>query len=100
MPLEYHENDIRFEEASCARDQAHLRSGYEAREISRLCHESGEPIFITTDGQGDLVVMSLAAYERDRARLDPHRLLDEAEGDLRSGDRGRSIQSVRKRLGR
>ena len=40
-----------------------------AREISKLCHESGDPVFITKNGEGDLVVMSLAAYERDQARL-------------------------------
>ena len=71
-----------------------------ANEISRLCHQSGEPVFITKNGQGDLVVMSLAAYERDRARLELYRLLDEAERDLQSGDRGVSVRTMRRRLGR
>jgi prevent-host-death family protein len=71
-----------------------------AQEISTLCHESDEPVFITKNGQGDLVVMSVAAYERDQARLDLYRLLDEAESDVRSGDRGISPDTMRKRLGR
>jgi len=41
-----------------------------ASEIEEICHESGEPVFITKNGKGDLVVMSLAAYERDQARLE------------------------------
>jgi prevent-host-death family protein len=71
-----------------------------ASEISRLCHESGEPVFITKDGQGDLVVMSVAAWEREHARLDLYRLLDDAEADVRAGDRGASVKTVRKRIAR
>ena len=32
-------------------------------EISELCHAKLEPLFITTNGYGDLVVMSIEAYE-------------------------------------
>ncbi|MBI3268954.1 MAG: type II toxin-antitoxin system Phd/YefM family antitoxin [Planctomycetes bacterium] len=67
-------------------------------EIARLCRESGEPVFLTRRGQGELVVMSLAAYERDRARLELYRLLDEVEEDVRRGDRGVSIATARRRL--
>ena len=69
-------------------------------EISRLCHESGDPVFITKNGEGDLVVMSLAAYERDQARLELYRLLDEAEADVQGGDKGISVKAMRKRLRR
>lgn len=71
-----------------------------AHEISTLCHETGEPVFITRNGEGDLVVLSLAAYERDRARLELYRLLDEAEADVRAGDRGIGVASMRRRLRR
>ena len=71
-----------------------------SHEISRICHETGEPVFITKNGEGDLVVMSLAAYERDQARLDLYRLLDEAEKDVRAGDRGISVKAMRDRLRR
>ena len=69
-----------------------------SHEIARLCHETGEPVFITKNGEGDLVVMSLAAYERDRARLELYGLLDEAETDVRSGDRGVGLSAMRRRL--
>lgn len=32
-------------------------------EISQLCHESSEPIYITKNGYGDMVVMSIEQYE-------------------------------------
>ena len=32
-------------------------------EISEACHASREPLFITKNGYGDLVVMSIEAYE-------------------------------------
>jgi PHD/YefM family antitoxin component YafN of YafNO toxin-antitoxin module len=70
-----------------------------SHEIESLCHESGEPVFITKNGEGDLVVMSQAAYERDQARLELYRLLDEAEADVQAGDRGVSPSAMRKRLG-
>lgn len=33
-------------------------------EISDMCHSSGEPVFITKNGYGDLVIMSIETYER------------------------------------
>lgn len=36
----------------------------EYNEISRICHESGKPILTTKNGEGDLVVQSLAAYNQ------------------------------------
>ena len=63
-------------------------------EISKLCHDSGEPVFITKNGESDLVVMSAAAYERDQARLKLYELLNAAEEDVRHGDRGIGVKSL------
>jgi len=71
-----------------------------SHEISRICHETGEPVYITKNGEGDLVVMSLAAYEREQARLELYRALDEAEADVGRGDRGISTAKMRKLLKR
>ncbi len=69
-------------------------------EISRMCHQTGEPVFITKNGADDLVVMSIAAYERDQARLELYALLDASDADVRAGDRGISLAKMRKLLGR
>lgn len=71
-----------------------------AKELSRLCHDTGEPIFITRNGEGDMVLMSLAAYDRLQARLELYRMLDEAEADVAAGDRGVGVAAVRRQLKR
>jgi prevent-host-death family protein len=71
-----------------------------AKELSRLCHETGEPVYITKNGEGDMVLMSLAAYERLQARLELYRQLEDAEADVRSGDRGVSVATLRQRFRR
>lgn len=48
-------------------------------EISELCHKDGDPVFLTKNGKGDLVVMSLATYERQMAMMDLYRKIDLAE---------------------
>ncbi len=48
-------------------------------EISKICHKEGEPIFITKNGKGDLVVMSLARYEKQEAVLGLYQKLSIAE---------------------
>lgn len=41
---------------------ADLRNNY--NEISKICHETKEPIYITRNGTNDLVVLSDEAYEK------------------------------------
>lgn len=54
-------------------------------EISDLCHKQGEPIFITKNGYGDLVVMSIETYERQLALVDVYKKLSEAEQEIAKG---------------
>ncbi|WP_178624341.1 type II toxin-antitoxin system prevent-host-death family antitoxin [Frisingicoccus sp.] len=51
-------------------------------EISELCHARREPLFITKNGYGDLVVMSIEAYEEmiETARTDA--AISEAEQEF------------------
>ena len=53
-------------------------------EISELCHARREPLFITKNGYGDLVVMSIEAYEEmiETARTDS--AISEAEKEYAS----------------
>lgn len=54
-------------------------------EISELCHKSKEPIFITKNGYGDLVVMSMETYERQMALVEVYKKLAEAEAEIAKG---------------
>lgn len=66
------------------RSSADLRNGY--NEISSLCHEHGEPVFITKNGKGDLAVMSIEAYEQLLGRFELYTLLEEGMNDIKRGD--------------
>jgi len=70
------------------RPSSDLRNHY--NEISAFCHENREPVFLTKNGKGDLVVLSNAEYELLCGRNELHRLLDEG---LESED-GRPAEEV------
>lgn len=57
----------------------------DTNEISAICHQSGEPVFITKNGYGDLVVMSMETYERQMARAEVYSKLAEAEAQVAEG---------------
>lgn len=54
-----------------------LRNEY--NEISRLCKEEQQPIYLTKNGEGDLVVMSIEHYSHREEMLDLREKLLEAE---------------------
>ena len=59
-----------------------------ALEISELCHTEEQPIFITRNGKGDLVVMSQAHYERLQSLIELYQKLGEAEVLDAAGEKG------------
>ena len=63
---------------------AYLRNNY--NEVSELGHSQMAPVFITKNGHGDLVVMSIKTYERFCERYELYHLLDEAFDAEQSGD--------------
>ncbi|MDE5547241.1 MAG: type II toxin-antitoxin system Phd/YefM family antitoxin [Anaeroplasmataceae bacterium] len=42
----------------------------DTNKISELCSTSNEPIFVTKNGYGDMVVMSMKTYEEKLARIE------------------------------
>jgi prevent-host-death family protein len=73
-------------------------------EISELCHHTDEPIFITKNGYGDLVVMSIETYEKTLAKLELYEKLAVAESQVKAGEvlmeAEEAFESVKKRNGR
>ena len=51
--------------------------------ISALCHESDEPIFITKNGYGDMVIMSMETFEKNAFFSHLYDALDTAELDVK-----------------
>ena len=59
-----------------------------ANEISDFCRQTREPVFITRNGTGDMVVQSLEDYERQQAVIDLYTKLAVAEQEIASGAEG------------
>ncbi|MCD8116428.1 MAG: type II toxin-antitoxin system Phd/YefM family antitoxin [Oscillospiraceae bacterium] len=53
--------------------------------ISKMCNETQEPVYITKNGYGDMVIMSMKTYEERMWLLDVYAKLEEAEEDVREG---------------
>ena len=51
----------------------------EIRPISQIVHSSREPVFLTKNGYGDMVVMSIEDYEDQKFRAEINAKLVEAE---------------------
>jgi prevent-host-death family protein len=58
-----------------------------AVKISKLCHSEDQPVFITRNGKGDMVVMSQAHYERLQSLIELYQKIGEAEVLDASGER-------------
>lgn len=70
-----------------------------ALEISELCHKEDQPVFITRNGKGDMVVMSHAHYERLQNLLELYRKLGEAESlDAAGEEEGITHAEMMKKL--
>ena len=67
-----------------------------ANEISELAHKLNEPIFITKNGEGDMVVMSMAQYGQLQLKLELFSKLAVAQAQKASGDKGRTLNQVMK----
>ena len=52
-------------------------------EISEMCKNAAEPIFITKNGYGDMVIMSMEMYEKKMFLLDAYARLDAAEEQVK-----------------
>jgi len=69
-----------------------------ANEISELCHSADQPVFITKNGKGDLVVMSQSRYDRLQNTLDLYRKLGEAEILDAAGESGITHEQLMMKL--
>lgn len=54
--------------------------------ISQMCSESNEPIYITKNGYGDMVLMSMKAYEEKLWLADVYAKMAEAELQQQNGE--------------
>ena len=70
------------------------------REIASICHKQDEPVYLTRNGEGDLVVMSIGHYERLKAQVDLFEKLAIAESQAATGKKGITHAQMMKKLRR
>ena len=69
-------------------------------EISEMCKEATEPIYITKNGYGDMVIMSVKMYEEKLYILDVYNKLAAAEAQIANGkvlNGDASVKSIREK---
>ena len=72
------------------------------REISILAREKDEPIYLTKNGEGDMVIMTIDHYERLKAQSELFERLGVAQSQSAAGKKGithsKMIASLRRRV--
>lgn len=66
------------------RPSADLRNNYP--ELSRICKETGEPVYITVNGKGDSALIDIAVLDELYARIDLYEKLSAGLTDIRNGN--------------
>lgn len=69
-------------------------------EISELCHKVNEPIYITKNGYGDMVIMSMETYEKSMQQMRIYHELEISEQQILEGkteDARDALSSLRER---
>ena len=67
-------------------------------DISRIVHETSKPVFLTKNGYGDMVVLSMEAYENLQFESDVYFKLQEAEREAEATDKRYSSRDVLKAM--
>lgn len=71
---------------------AAIRQNY--NEIAELCRKTAEPVFLTKNGEGDLVVMDIATFNRREKVLKLREELLAVEEDRMAGRRGCTVDEL------
>jgi prevent-host-death family protein len=68
------------------------------REIAMICHDQDQPVYLTTNGEGDLVVMSIDHYERLKAQVELFQKLGVAQSQSRTQKKGLTHKKMMAKL--
>lgn len=53
--------------------------------LSKICHESQEPIYVTKNGYGDMVIMSMSVFEKMTYMDSVAQNVEQGEKDISEG---------------
>ena len=70
--------------------------------ISEMCHKADEPIYITKNGYGDMVLMSIELFEATQKKWSMYSDIELSEQQIKGGkikDARKALSDVRKKYG-
>jgi PHD/YefM family antitoxin component YafN of YafNO toxin-antitoxin module len=79
-----------------------IRDLKKTSELSDLCRSSNEPVFVTKNGYGEMVIMSMETYERTMLLNDIYHKLEDGESSIKAGnslDGFGSLNTIRQKYG-
>lgn len=77
-----------------------IRDLRDTTKLSEMCNASNEPIFVTKNGYGDMVIMSMQTYEEQLARLNMYTKTMEGKSQADNGqllDGPSTMEKLRKK---
>ena len=72
-----------------------IRDLKKTSEVSQMCKEVREPIFVTKNGYGDMVLMSMETYENTMFMNDVYKRLEEGENSIKKSDVLDGFESIK-----
>ena len=79
-----------------------IRDMRDTSKISEMCHATDEPIFVTKNGYGDMVLMSIEFFEATQRKWEIYNDIEISEAQIKSGktkDAKKALKSVRDKYG-
>ena len=79
-----------------------IRDLKKTAEISGMCHNSEEPIYITKNGYGDMVIMSMETYEKNMRKYLKYKDIEVSEKEIEEGkvkEAKSALQGMRAKYG-
>lgn len=70
--------------------------------VSALCHRTDEPIYVTKNGYGDMVLMSMELFETMRKKWDVYSEIELSESQIKQGktkDARKALAEMRAKYG-
>ena len=89
-------DSLRMEELKIMPQIIPIRDLKKTSELSEMCRKAKEPVFITKNGYGDMVIMSMETYEKTMLMNDIYRKLDTAEQSITKGEVMDGFESLSK----